>query len=322
LPTVAPNRPWRLLVLGVIVAVGLFLVLRGVGHRPDSASDLGTAVADTFRFASLDELRAHFQEARYTVEDWDAGDRTVPRFYLATVPTRWRDEVAPNLPVDLKKRYFFLVYTPLVLKANEAIAHDRERLLELVGRADHGADEQAWLRALAHRYLSEPDSIDQRVLDELVLRVDAVPPSLALAQAAVESGWSTSRFAVLGNALFGQWTWNKDGITPAEQRGQLGDYKIRSFATPGRSVAAYMHNLNTHRSYADFREARARIRRRGAQPTGPALAPTLTAYSEKGQEYVEMLLSMIRVNGLESADEAVLRDMVPVVLLPVGAGVD
>jgi Bax protein len=150
--------------------------------------------------------------------------------------------------------------------------------------------------------------------------VDAVPPSLALAQAAVESGWSTSRFAVQGNALFGQWTWGADGITPQEQRGEMGDYKIRRFDSPEASIAAYMHNLNTHRSYRGFRAERARLRAEGVPPGGSMLAHTLTSYSEKGEEYTEMLLSVIRVNQLPPADETRLRDMRPVLLVPVGPG--
>ncbi len=149
-----------------------------------------------------------------------------------------------------------------------------------------------------------------------------MPPSLALAQAAVESGWSTSRFADQGNALFGQWTWSKDGITPEEQRDELGNYRIRSFASPEGSIAAYMHNLNTHRSYAGFRTERARLRDAGVRPGGSELAPTLTSYSEKGTEYTEMLLTVIRVNKLSPADDAYLRDMKPILMMPVGSGSD
>lgn len=318
----ATTQLWRLLILAVVAAGLLFITLRTRDGDEQEPAGPWAAAPDTFRFADAAELRAHFMEAGYSLEQWDAGDRTVPRFYLDKVPARWRDEVAPNLPVELKKRYFFFVYAPLVLKANEEIARDRHRLLELRGRTPRDPADDGWLRELAHRYLLDETTTGDALLDELILRVDGIPPSLALAQAAVESGWSTSRFAVQGNALFGQWTWGEDGITPSEQRGHLGDYKIRAFADPGQSVAAYMHNLNTHRAYGDLRTARARIRSRDSSLKGPALAPTLTGYSEKGQEYVEMLLTMIRVNGLESADEAVLRNTKPVVLVPVGAGMD
>ena len=306
-------------------AWNLSLALLGVALLATSCSRTDTdheSTADTFAFADVDQLREYFQAADYTLEHWDAGDRTVPRFYLASVPTRWRHEVAPNLPVALKKRYFFFVYAPLVLGANERISEDRVRLGELGAKADRSPDDDTWLHALATRYFVDQEIIDRELLDELTRRVDIVPPSLALAQAAVESGWSTSRFADMGNALFGQWTWGSDGITPSEQRDELGDYKIKAFDSPEQSIAAYMHNLNTHRSYAGFRTARAAARDQAQAPRGRALATTLTSYSEMGEEYVETLLSVIRVNKLDATDEAYLRDMDPVRLVPVGPGSD
>jgi uncharacterized FlgJ-related protein len=295
--------------------------------QPESAHDshltLNKAAPDTFRFTGPEELVAFFEEHQYTIETWRAGDRTIPRLYLASVPPRWRDDVAPNLTVELKKRYFFFVYAPLVLESNEDIMLDRARLLALESAPTRSADDEVWLLDLARRYFvvdDEDTRVDAEAMTKLRRRVDAVPPSLALAQAAVESGWSTSRFAVQGNALFGQWTWGADGITPQEQRGEMGDYKIRRFDSPEASIAAYMHNLNTHRSYRGFREERARLRAAGVPPGGSELAHTLTSYSEKGEDYTEMLLTVIRINQLPPADETRLRDMRPVLLLPVGPG--
>jgi Bax protein len=313
----------------LIIAGALALAAAAAAIAPPSCRDShlhgAHASPDTFHFANLQQVRDFFAEAEYTYDRWQEGERSVPRFYLAHVPSRWRKEVAPELPVPLKKRYFFFAYAPLVLESNEDIMADRARLLELIARDGHAPDEQEWLRELCRMYrLKAPEdgSPDAGQLEELQRRVDAVPPSLALAQAAVESGWSTSRFADQGNALFGQWTWGDDGITPKEQRGHLGDYKIKAFATPEESIAAYMHNLNTHPSYAEFRAERERQRQAAGGLSGQELARTLTSYSEKGEEYVETLLSVIRVNGLPPADEAYLRDMRPVMLVPVGEGAD
>ncbi|HPF69386.1 MAG TPA: glucosaminidase domain-containing protein [Candidatus Krumholzibacteria bacterium] len=310
-------------------ATVLFLVAglaaTAAGRAGAAVRPLAEAAPDTFRFANLPEIRDYFAAADYTLDHWRAGERSVPRYYLARVPSRWRKEVAPELPVHLKKRYFFFVYAPLVLEANEDILADRERLALLAGRRDRSAGDEAWLRDLARAYRLDPPAdgtLADGMLAELMQRVDAVPTSLALAQAAVESGWSTSRFADLGNALFGQWTWGDDGITPQEQRGHLGDYKIKAFATPEQSIAAYMRNLNTHPSYADFRAEREQLRGGDEKLIGASLARALVSYSEKGEEYVHTLLSVIDVNGLEPADEAYLRDMKPVVLLPVGDGAD
>ncbi len=313
-----------------VVAICLFGATLALSDsaQPDSAHDSheprGSAAPDTFHFhPGSGDLQNLFAKHEFTLETWRAGDRSVPRLYLASVPRAWREKVAPSLPTETKKQYFFFAYAPLVLESNEDIMADRSRLLALAGRGDRSAADEAWLRDLARRYrvLDEPDApLDAETLARLQRRVDEVPPSLALAQAAVESGWSTSRFAAEGNALFGQWTWGEDGITPSEQRGELGDYKIRAFGSPEESIAAYMHNLNTHRSYAGFRSERERLRTADEALEGAKLAPTLTSYSEKGEEYTEMLLTVMRVNRLAPVDGTYLRDMTPVLLVPLEAG--
>ncbi|MGK2907996.1 MAG: glucosaminidase domain-containing protein [Desulfuromonadales bacterium] len=163
---------------------------------------------------------------------------------------------------------------------------------------------------------------DHALQDILLRRVDTVPPSLVLAQAAEESGWGTSRFAVEGNALFGMWTWGEEGITPVKQRSGLGNYKIASYKTPLQSVIAYMHNLNTHQAYKKLRSRRAELRNAGSKVTGWDLASTLTKYSERGQAYVDSLRSMIKGNKLQSADDAFLGDGPTILLIPVEEGVD
>ena len=283
------------------------------------------AEADTFKFANLEEIRLYFRANDFSTDTWAAGDRSVPRFYLVSVPSRWRHEVAPNLPPEKKKQYFFFVYTPLVLRSNESIMLDRQKLVGLAAQATRSPEDDSWLRDLASRYFMETDPVEplpDGLIEELLLRVDVVPPGLALAQAAVESGWSTSRFTDVGNALFGQWTWGADGITPSQQRDNMGDYKIKAFDSPDQSIAAYMRNLNTHRSYRAFRQERARLRAAGKTPDGKTLAKSLTSYSEKGQEYVNTLQSVIKVNHLEQMDKTFLRDMKPVMLVPVGEGSD
>jgi len=312
-----------------LVLVMALLLATGACTQPDSAHDSQLhgkyAAADTFHFAGVEELRAFFAAANYTLSDWQAGERSVPRYYLIHVPGRWRKEVAPELPVELKKRYFFFVYAPLVLECNEDITADRARLLNLAGNKRRSAEDEAWLHDLARRYFLDTETevaVSEETLAELKKRVDTIPPSLALAQAAVESGWSTSRFADVGNALFGQWTWGDDGITPQEQRDGMGNYKIKAFATPEASIAAYMHNLNTHRSYVDLRNERARRRTTGESAKGADLAHHLKSYSEKGEEYINTLLSVIRVNRLDPVDDSYLRDMRPVLLVPVGPGSD
>ena len=138
--------------------------------------------------------------------------------------------------------------------------------------------------------------------------MDAIPPSLALGQTAYESGYGTSRFAVEGNALFGQWTYSGGGMKPKEHRASKGDYGVAAYDWPFDSVRSYMQNLNTHSAYQKLRDKRLSLRNQEKEVTGVALAETLDKYSERGMEYVNTLKSIIRVNGLGITDKAFLRD--------------
>lgn len=254
-----------------------------------------------------------FAELNYTPEAWQAGIREVPRIYLAEITDRWAKVTTKEIDVTLKKRLFFRAIGPLALRSNELILNDRRRLLEI----DDTPAERPWLEALANDYGVDPAQYaDARELRAALLpRVDAVPPSLVLAQAAEESGWGTSRFAFTGNALFGQWTWGDKGIRPEQQRESKGDYKIAAFDAPLQSVQAHARNLNTHRAYADFRRAREQMRREERALNGHELAGTLTSYSERGADYVKTLRSIISFNKLGPADDAYLSDGQAIVLV-------
>lgn len=275
----------------------------------------------TFTFENFGQVAALFDERGYTQAAWEAGIREVPRLIIVEVPSRWRNEVAASLVVADKKRIFFRMLGPLVLIANERIGKDRSILLELIARYESGntlnAAEQAWLQARATQYKVTPSApVSTEMLATLLNRVDIVPPSLAMAQSAEESGWGTSRFADLGNALFGQWTWS-GGIEPLNKRADKGSYGIARFDTPLDSVEAYMRNLNTHSAYAELRERRAEMHTFHTQPDGFELAKSLTRYSERGEDYVHSLHAIMRVNKLQPADEAFLSDDPPLYLVPV-----
>ena len=168
-----------------------------------------------------------------------------------------------------------------------------------------------------YKVIEKGEDLSQEKLEELWRRVDIIPLSLVLAQSAEESGWGTSRFAAEGNALFGQWAWGKNAIKPKEQRSGKGDYGIARFDSPLESMRAYMLNLNTHRAYTDLRKARAALRNQGQKPDGETLARTLTRYSERGEEYVGTLLSIMKVNNLATADEAYLKESPVILFIPV-----
>ena len=290
-----------------------------------SAAPSRTEKIERFEFESYTDIAALFERLNYTEAAWQAGVREVPRVFLTDVPPRWRDNTSKSVTVKTKKELFFRALAPLALRANEMILADRDRLAALrkAPLESISQEDSAWLSEMAFRYdLAATDDapVSPAQLEELWARVDLVPVSLALSQAAEESGWGTSRFASQGNALFGQWTWGPNAMKPKEQRAKLGNYGIRSFETPLESMAAYMLNLNTHRAYAQLRAKRAGLRAAGQQPTGWALAETLNRYSERGEAYVKSLHGIMRVNRLNDADEAHLAEEPDIYLVPVGTG--
>ncbi|MBF0248597.1 MAG: glucosaminidase domain-containing protein, partial [Alphaproteobacteria bacterium] len=191
------------------------------------------------------------------------------------------------------------------------ITRDRDRLHRLAQRKRDGerlpAVDRLWLAVMADRYDVARDDIAG-----MLKRHDVVPPSLALAQAATESGWGTSRFALEGNAVFGQWTFtdSHDGIVPQDrQDGQ--SHRIRAFDSLYDSVYSYVINLNTHQAYREFRDMRADMRRHGMRLDGLRLADTLHRYSERGADYVLDIQNIIQTNDLEQLDGARLSDAGP-----------
>ena len=154
---------------------------------------------------------------------------------------------------------------------------------------------------MAERYKVKRGSVN-----ELIKRVDIIPVSLALAQAAEESGWGTSRFTREGNAMFGQWTTAKgEGLVPLD-RDENKTHKVRAFKSLFHSARAYALNLNTHRAYQSLRSMRLRLRKKGAPISGHILAESLLSYSERGEDYVKALRALMTINKLKYFDEAVL----------------
>jgi len=247
-----------------------------------------------------------FNRLGYDLSTVLAGGGDVPRVLLVSMPADLAD--IPETPA--RKTLFLQSVLPLVLQVNDEIQADRRRLSNVhyqmqLGRRVSAAD-RLWLAVIAERYGVERDD-----LDELVRRVDVIPPSLALAQAAEESGWGSSRFVREGNALFGQWTFAKDGHLVPLGRDDDTDHRIKAFESLIDSVKAYALNLNTHRAYRAFRAQRAALRAEGAPLDGRKLAAQLARYSQRGPEYVRAIRNLIASNGLSALDDARLRDELP-----------
>ena len=207
-----------------------------------------------------------------------------------------------ELPTKQQKENFIGIVLPLILAANEEINQRRSAIMRAAEQSNRDSLE-TWARL--YRVKSDGKSLDELQRD-LLQRADIVPVSLALAQAAIESGWGTSRFARQGNALFGQWAWQADaGLKPAEASNSRA--VVRSFPNLFGSVRAYMHNLNTHSSYATFRERRTMLRTRAAGDLGYQLANFMGNYAEIGDAYIRKLQQLIRSNKFGKYETARLR---------------
>jgi len=211
-----------------------------------------------------------------------------------------------KLPKDLKtlgntkdrRELFIKIILPLILDENKKIMADRKKLFVILGKNFNSAGERVWLKRRFKEY-----KVEDKDMAKLKMRMDIIPVSIALAQAANESGWGTSRFALEGNALFGQWTWSKKGISPKKQDPDKS-HKILQFQILKASVRAYKNNLNTHNAYKEFREARAKLRQNGDKINGLELTQYLQKYASIGKKYVDILENIITRNSLTDFDNA------------------
>ena len=192
----------------------------------------------------------------------------------------------------LKKETFIKIVLPLIVAENERIIADREKLLVLKDKKFTTELEKQWLRQKLLEY-----KVKKGDLKELLVRMDIIPTSIALAQAAKESGWGTSRFALEGNAIFGQWTWSGQGIAPLDRESNK-NHKILKFPILRASVKAYQNNLNTHKSYSKFRQKRSSLRDKNKKIKGLELTETLNNYAQTGSEYTKKLNQIIKQNRL------------------------
>ena len=204
----------------------------------------------------------------------------------------------------LKKETFIKIVLPLVVAENEKILDDKIKLKKIISKKSTTEKEKSWLRLKLREY-----KVKNSDFAELDKRMDIIPVSIALAQAAKESGWGTSRFALEGNAIFGQWTWTGQGIEPLN-KGKHEGHKILRFPILRASVKAYKNNLNTHKGYAEFREKRSTYRKRNKSIKGLNLTDTLDRYAQTGKEYTEILEQIIKQNNLSDFESVQLTNSV------------
>ncbi|MBX2832302.1 MAG: glucosaminidase domain-containing protein [Rhodospirillales bacterium] len=288
------------LYIGIFSGIDVSPAPVGFGNEPivEDMTDGETATAKkkkpTFRRGpEVVALNQYFKSIGYKLHDVSE----VPRVYIKRVP-KGLGELAS---VQERKALFLRIMLPLAMRVNEEIGARRDRLMAIQAKGISGipvnANDQQWVDQLMKRY-----RVTDGGITALLERIDLIPTSLILAQSAEESGWGTSRFVRAGNALFGQWAWGDDeGIVP-KGREDGKTHVIKAFGSLMDSVRAYARNINSHPAYQDLRERRATLRVDGDLISGWELAETLTKYSERGEEYVDSLHAIMRVNGLNEFD--------------------
>ncbi len=242
------------------------------------------------------DLETEFKRFSYRLDTIDQG---VPALILQSLP-----KDLPDLGSNReKKNIFFKSILPMILLANGEIRRERELVIELKSKIDNDqplAEEQLQkLSTLAKRYQVKSAALSSpQAIAELLSRVDIIPPELAMAQAANESAWGTSRFSQLANNLFGEWTFTPGtGIIP-EGRPDGATYEIRRFDSIYDSIRSYLLNLNSHYAYQELRQFRAAARAADEPLDGIKLAEGLFRYSIRGEEYVKDLQTLIQQNRL------------------------
>ena len=240
-------------------------------------------------------IKQLFEDTNYSLEDVRK-KKLVKPVALTLLP----QEIKMIENTKKRKEFFIQIILPLVLQENNNIKIDRKRLFSIINKSNNTDLEKKWLEKKYKQY-----GISSKDLSVLKIRMDEIPVSLAIAQAAKETGWGTSRFAQEGNALFGQWTWSGEGLKPKDSEKNEG-HKVMKFNVLQASVRAYQRNLNTHSSYKDFRLARAKLRDLGNDLDSLILVHYLNEYAETGDQYVEVLKKIIEQNNLKDFDDAKL----------------
>ena len=239
------------------------------------------------------EINALFNEVKYDLDEV-RDTKLVKPIEIGLLP----NEIKKISNIKKKKDMFIKIILPLIVKENNKIRIDRKRLFTILNKNSNTDIENKWLEKKYKQY-----GVRQNDLSTLKVRMDEIPVSLAIAQAAKETGWGTSRFALKGNALFGQWTWSGDGLKPKNaEKGE--EHKVMKFHSLQLSVRAYLRNLNTHPSYKNLRKARTEFRNRNKTVDSLILSDHLDKYAETGSEYVEVLQKIITQNNLKDFDEA------------------
>lgn len=301
--TLMKKHPSPLLGLGLLTLVVLTAVVVAAqtpAPSPDSNDAPQTTQAKNVHADTASALDSVFENIDYT---WPpAGEQSVPPVLLSKLPTDFGEVSSAKKRQEL----FLRALLPIVLIENQRLREHRRLAAWLLDNEPPAKNSpfDVWLAAQAKTLRVRGDLNQPKVRKKLLTRLDVIPPELALAQAAIETGWGSSRFALEGNSLFGQWTYVKtDGLTPAN-RDSEATHLVASFPNLRASVRAYMRNLNTSNAYHEFRTARAEARAKGEPLRADELASHLHRYSQRGEDYIAEIRHIIRSPTIASLAEA------------------
>ena len=280
--------------------------IKSKNEKIDDGLDIKNLFEDIFSFEqvptdtvrlSASTIKQLFKETNYNLDEVRKKGIVKP-IKLSLLP----GEMKKIESTKKKKNLFIQIVLPLIVEENNRIKLDRKKLFAILNRSNNTNAEKKWLNLKFKQY-----GVLKKDLSTLKVRMDEVPISLAIAQAAKETGWGTSRFAIEGNALFGQWTWSGDGIKPAGiDDNDSSSHKVMKFKVLKASVRAYQRNLNTHGSYRKFRSARAEMRDNNEELNSLILAGYLDRYAATGKEYTVIIKKIIEQNNLRDFDKVKL----------------
>ena len=250
--------------------------------------------------SQADEMVEIFKKYEFSVDSF-LNDESANLIIFSSLP----DDFMEIKSVNERKKLFINTLLPIIYSENLKILEDRKKILDWWNESQGENFSRdfwpSWLFELSEKYETSDSN-----LGNLLMKVDVIPISMALAQAAIESGWGTSRYLREGNAIYGQYTFEKDkGIRP-ERRESNEKFFIKKFSNLSESTRSYFKNINTHRAYDDFREERKKLRMNGVKLSGVKLVKFLTSYSERRDEYVKDVENIIQSNNFMKFDNSYL----------------
>lgn len=272
--------------------------------NPSPEAELTNALQKT-QVKAVEAPTANALETVFSGIDYDwppSGEDSVPPIIISKLPEDFGDIIN----IQQRRELFLRTLLPIVLIENQRLREHRRLAAWLLDNElpEKSSPFHNWLRMQAKQLRVRGKLTNPKVQEKLLIRLDVIPPELALAQAAIESGWGSSRFALEGNSLFGQWTFKKKGGLMPESRDTDAKHLVASFPDLRASVRSYMRNLNTSNAYHEFRSARAEARAKGEPLRAHELASHMHRYSQRGEDYITEIQHIIRSPAIAALSEA------------------